>query len=176
MGLRKCPKAGAKFGCRGSVILIHQLVWPWGYGSILGWMNIHLPPMLMFTGFDPQPYIAAESHDDSAVPARLQATNLLFSFVVLQPLLLCQCACFEPAMGRVASLGRIRARAPLKLHVFDVWHMAMGQKPVPPVNIPIPTKIDLNGWCTYPKMVPLVLTHSHIGEHSSWYKGRAGTA
>ena len=30
-------------------------------------------------------------------------------------------------------------------------HMAMGQNPVPPVNIPIPTKI-----------VPLVLTHSHI--------------
>ena len=25
--------------------------WPWGitYGSILGWMNIHLPPILMFT-------------------------------------------------------------------------------------------------------------------------------
>ena len=36
--------------------------------------------------------------------------------------------------------------------------MAMGQKPVPPVNIPIPTKVDHNGWCTYPKMVPLVLT------------------
>ena len=35
--------------------------WSWGitYGSILGWMNIHLPPLLMFTrgflGFDPQP-------------------------------------------------------------------------------------------------------------------------
>ena len=27
---------------------------------------------------------------------------------------------------------------------------------LPPVNIPIPTKID-HGWCTYPKMVPLVL-------------------
>ena len=42
-------------------------------------------------------------------------------------------------------------------------HMAMGHKPVPPVNIPIPTKIDYNGWCTYPKMVALVLTHSHTG-------------
>ena len=42
-------------------------------------------------------------------------------------------------------------------------NMAMGQNPgYPPVNIPIPTKIDKNGWCTYPKMVPLVLTHSHI--------------
>ena len=36
------------------------VTWPWGttYGSILGWMNIHLPPILMFTrvflGFDPQ--------------------------------------------------------------------------------------------------------------------------
>ena len=40
--------------------------------------------------------------------------------------------------------------------------MAMGQSPVPPVNIPIPTKIDKNGWCTYPKMVPLVLTHGQI--------------
>ena len=43
-------------------------------------------------------------------------------------------------------------------------HMAMGQKPAPPVNIPIPTKIDSNWWCTYPKMVPSVLTHSHILE------------
>ena len=34
-----------------------------------------------------------------------------------------------------------------------------GSKPRTPVNIPIPTKIDLNGWCTYPKLVPLVLTH-----------------
>ena len=38
---------------------------------------------------------------------------------------------------------------------------AMGQNPVPPVNIPVPTKIDYYGWCTYPKMVPLVLTRSH---------------
>ena len=50
---------------------------------------------------------------------------------------------------------------------------AVGQKPAIPVNIPIPSKID----CTYPKMVPLVLTHSHInsatlcageGAHASW--------
>ena len=41
-------------------------------------------------------------------------------------------------------------------------HLAMGQNPVPPVKIPIPTKIDKDGWCTYPKMVPLVLTHSHL--------------
>ena len=40
--------------------------------------------------------------------------------------------------------------------------MAMGQIPVPPVNIPIPTKMDENGWCTYPKIVPLVLTHSRM--------------
>ena len=38
--------------------------------------------------------------------------------------------------------------------------VAMGQNPVPPVNIPIHTKID--GWCTYPKMVPFVLSHSHL--------------
>ena len=39
----------------------------------------------------------------------------------------------------------------------------MGQNPgSPEVNIPIPTKIDQNEWCTYPKMVPLVLTHSHL--------------
>ncbi|CAJ1438548.1 unnamed protein product [Effrenium voratum] len=48
----------------------------------------------------------------------MQATNLLFSFVVLQPLLLCQCACFEPAMGRVASqqsVDRLRQQC-------EVWH------------------------------------------------------
>ena len=33
----------------------------------------------------------------------------------------------------------------------------MGQQPVPPVNIQLPTKMDYNGWCAYPKMVPLVL-------------------
>ena len=40
--------------------------------------------------------------------------------------------------------------------------MAMGQNPVLPVNIPISTKIDYNGWCTYPKMVPLVLSHGQM--------------
>ena len=44
----------------------------------------------------------------------------------------------------------------------SVPYMAMGQNPVPPVNMPIPTKIDQNGWCTNPKMAPLVLTHSQI--------------
>ena len=39
--------------------------------------------------------------------------------------------------------------------------MAMGQNLVP-VNIPIPTKIDQNGWYTYPNMVPLVLNHGHM--------------
>ena len=43
-----------------------------------------------------------------------------------------------------------------------VAHVAMGRNPVPPVNIPIPTKKKQNGWCSYPKMVPLVLTHSHL--------------
>ena len=38
------------------------LKWPWvkTYGAIFGWMNIHLPSILMFTrcqGFDPLPYI-----------------------------------------------------------------------------------------------------------------------
>ena len=33
---------------------------------------------------------------------------------------------------------------------------------IPSVNIPIPTKIDHNGWCTYPKMVPLVLIQSQM--------------
>ena len=44
-------------------ICIYIYIWPWGitYDSILGSMNIHLPPILMFTrgflGFDPQPYL-----------------------------------------------------------------------------------------------------------------------
>ena len=42
--------------------------------------------------------------------------------------------------------------------------MAMGQNPVPPVNIPIPTKIGskMGGAPTNQNGVPLVLTHSHI--------------
>ena len=44
--------------------------------------------------------------------------------------------------------------------------MAMGQNPVPPVNIPIPTKIGskMGGEFTYPKTLPLVLTHSHMAD------------
>ena len=45
--------------------------------------------------------------------------------------------------------------------------MAMGQNPVPSVNIPFPAKIDQNGWCTFRKMVPLVLTHSHMVQSSN---------
>ena len=44
--------------------------------------------------------------------------------------------------------------------VSKIW----GQNSVPPVNIPTPSKIDQNGWCTYPKTVPLVLTHGLIEE------------
>ena len=40
--------------------------------------------------------------------------------------------------------------------------MAMGQNPVPLVNIPLPTKIDKNEGCAYPRMVPLVLTRSQM--------------
>ena len=48
-----------------------------------------------------------------------------------------------------------------ELHRLDN-KMAMGQKPVPAVNIPIPTRISskMCGEFTYPKMV--VLTHSQI--------------
>ena len=36
---------------------------------------------------------------------------------------------------------------------------------VPPVNITIPTKIgSKNGWCTYPKMVPVVLNHGDMNQ------------
>ena len=42
-------------------------------------------------------------------------------------------------------------------------NMAVGQNPVPPVNIPIPTKIKPKmGDCTYPKIVPLVVTTTAI--------------
>ena len=50
--------------------------------------------------------------------------------------------------------------------------MAMGQNPkkVPPLNVPIPTKIKfkMGGEFTYPKMVSLVLTRSHILSHSQF--------
>ena len=60
-------------------------VWPWGktYGSILGWMNIHLPPILMFTRgtglFDPQPvdivFVLSEKLD-SCLPAQYKESML----------------------------------------------------------------------------------------------------
>ena len=46
-----------------------------------------------------------------------------------------------------------------------VHYLAMAQNPgYPPVNIPIPPKLGskMGGEFTYPKMVPLVLTHSHL--------------
>ena len=46
--------------------------------------------------------------------------------------------------------------------LFQCPELAMGQKPLPPMNIPIPTKIDQNGWCTNPKMVRLALTHNQF--------------
>ena len=49
--------------------------------------------------------------------------------------------------------------------------MALGQNAVPPVNIPIPTKVDQNGRCTYPKMVQLILNHSHMLERESFRDG-----
>ena len=53
---------------------------------------------------------------------------------------------------------------PWAAELFASSQMARGQNSVPPVNIPIPTKIDSNGCCTYPKMVPLVLTHSQMSD------------
>ena len=43
-------------------------------------------------------------------------------------------------------------------------HTAMGQNPVPPVNIPIPTETGskMGGEFTCPKIVPLVLTHGRL--------------
>ena len=38
---------------------------------------------------------------------------------------------------------------------------------VAPVNIPILSKIDYNGWRTYPKMVPLVLNHGHVSHNQN---------
>ena len=43
---------------------------------------------------------------------------------------------------------------------MDMWPWVKIQI-VSPVNIPIPTKKTKMG-CTYPKMVPWVLTHSHV--------------
>ena len=48
------------------------------------------------------------------------------------------------------------------IYPLNSHDMAMGQNPVPPVNISLPTKTGKHGWCAYPKLVPLVLTHSHI--------------
>ena len=53
----------------------------------------------------------------------------------------------------------------------------MGQSPVPPVNIPIPTKIDQNRWCTYPNMGSQngFDNHSHIDRRNNTQLDRAHT-
>ena len=53
----------------------------------------------------------------------------------------------------------------------------MGQNLVPAVNIPIPTL--KNGWCTYPKMVPLVDPQTYgkllmCAVREAWGEARAG--
>ena len=82
-----------------------------------------------------------------------------------------------PSEGRPAPARRTSggSHANRTENVGAVWavskpgshHLAMGQNPVPPVNIPIPTKIGskMGGEFTYPRMVPLVLTHSHFLSH-----------
>ena len=62
----------------------------------------------------------------------------------------------------------------MRFPLLPLQHVAMGQVPVPPVNRPIPTKIDQNGWCTYPKIVPLVLTHSHVAKDTPMMRGSFG--
>ena len=72
--------------------------------------------------------------------------------------------------------------------------MSMGQNPIPPVNIPIPTQIGsrMGGapktpkWdpsvltttaiskTTYPKMAPLVLTHSHLQNRNGHHWASSG--
>ena len=70
-------------------------------------------------------------------------------------------------MKRIHGWSKLNQELEPRLAMFPFTkvpfsYLAMGQKPVPPVNIPIPTKIDSNGWCTYHKMIPLVLSHSHF--------------
>ena len=61
--------------------------------------------------------------------------------------------------GLLQSWRKRTRRIPVEV---EIWPWVKSQ--IVPVNIPIPTKIGskINGWCTYPKMVPLVLTHGHI--------------
>ena len=66
-----------------------------------------------------------------------------------------------PAIDRsigIPTLCLVRSR--LKFRLLK-WPWVKSQI-VPPVNITIPTKLDQDGWCTYPKMVSLVLTHSQL--------------
>ena len=50
----------------------------------------------------------------------------------------------------------------LQLVVFPPRWPRVKAQIVLSVNMTIPTKIDKNGWCTYPTMVPLVSTHGQL--------------
>ena len=81
---------------------------------------------------------------DSGYPLRVKTLEIMAPDRLIQDasLQLCDgsmCKCFAPKVGRIPSfVGSWRVQVGLRL---NVGHMAMGQKPVPPVNIPIPTKI-----------------------------------
>ena len=72
---------------------------------------------------------------------------------------------WPPQIHQPLSMGVFPSKYHLGLRKYDSWYHfrsspGMGQNPVPPSEHSIPTKIDLNGGCTYAKTVPLVLTHS----------------
>ena len=78
-------------------------------------------------------------------------------------------ACLLDVFGEsslIGSRGQVCVHASTEQVVTQLQHMGVGQIPVPPVNIPIPTKIPtkMGGAPTNQNGIPLVLTHSHISE------------
>ena len=69
-------------------------------------------------------------------------------------------------VANVAIIGLIQPHIAITFHeVFgSLTYVAMGQEPVHPVNIPIPTKIGskMGGTPTNQNGIPLVLTHRHV--------------
>ena len=68
-------------------------------------------------------------------------------------------SCRRHGQAPPRAAGQGLARTPASAKNPCRWGPPMWVKIqiVPPGNIPKPTKIDQNGWCTYPNMVPLVL-------------------
>ena len=111
-----------------------------------------------------------ETHTLVALTASAWRTSLL----QLCPHGLPACVHSEQDTSQLQRLNEVRSsHSKIACNLPHNPHVAVGQNPVPPVNIPIPTKIGSKmGSAPAPNRIPLVLPHSHVNfAEIAWRRG-----